>query len=144
MVLTTLQHLGTVSSTCTLSCIFFGVFLHCPLPRGPARFCLAHGTHHASALRYCTIIASSWMPYLVYFLGYFSIAHCHGDLLGSAWHMVLTTLQHLGTVPQLVPVPYLIYSWGYFLYTEWFPIYRTYWLATGIKYGRTRGVQGSV
>ena len=25
-----------------------------------------------------------------------SIAHCHGDLLGPAWHMVLTTLQHLG------------------------------------------------
>jgi hypothetical protein len=27
-----------------------------------------------------------------------SIAHCHGDLLGPAWHIVLTTLQHLGTV----------------------------------------------
>jgi hypothetical protein len=27
-----------------------------------------------------------------------SIAHCHGDLLGSAWHMVLTTLQHLGII----------------------------------------------
>ena len=26
-----------------------------------------------------------------------SIAHCHGDLLGPAWRMVLTTLQHLGT-----------------------------------------------
>ena len=22
-----------------------------------------------------------------------SIAHCHGDLLGPAWHIVLTTLQ---------------------------------------------------
>jgi len=54
MVLTTLQHLGTgtIASTCTLSSIFLGVFLHCPLPRGPARLCLAHGTHHATALRY--------------------------------------------------------------------------------------------
>ena len=24
-----------------------------------------------------------------------SIAHCHGDLLGPAWHIFLTTLQHL-------------------------------------------------
>jgi hypothetical protein len=51
MVLTTLQHLGTLSSTCTLSCIFLGVFLLCPLPRGPARLSLAV-THHAPALRY--------------------------------------------------------------------------------------------
>ncbi len=28
--------------------------IHCPLPRGPARLCLAHGAHHASALRYHT------------------------------------------------------------------------------------------
>lgn len=24
-----------------------------------------------------------------------SLAHCHGSILGSSWHLVLTTLQHL-------------------------------------------------
>jgi hypothetical protein len=32
-----------------------------------------------------------------------SIAHCHGDLLGPAWHMVLTTLQHLVWILGLKP-----------------------------------------
>ena len=31
------------------------------------------------------------------------IAHCHGDLLGPAWHMVLTTLQHLVWILGLKP-----------------------------------------
>ena len=32
-----------------------------------------------------------------------SIAHCHGDLLGPAWHIVLTTLQHLVWILGLKP-----------------------------------------
>ena len=32
-----------------------------------------------------------------------SIAHCHGDLLGPAWHIVLTTLQHLVWILSLKP-----------------------------------------
>ena len=32
-----------------------------------------------------------------------SICHCHGDLLGSAWHIVLTTLQHLVWILGLKP-----------------------------------------
>ena len=32
-----------------------------------------------------------------------SIALCHGDLLGPAWHMVLTTLQHLTWILGLKP-----------------------------------------
>ena len=32
-----------------------------------------------------------------------SIAHCHGELLGAAWHMVLTTLQHLVWILGLQP-----------------------------------------
>ena len=32
-----------------------------------------------------------------------SIAHCHGDLLDQAWHIVLTTLQHLVWILGLRP-----------------------------------------
>ncbi|KAI9558503.1 hypothetical protein GHT06_015291 [Daphnia sinensis] len=32
-----------------------------------------------------------------------SVAHCHGAVLGSAWHMVLTTLQHLAWILGLKP-----------------------------------------
>lgn len=32
-----------------------------------------------------------------------SLAHCHGDILGSAWHLVLTTLQHLVWILGLKP-----------------------------------------
>lgn len=32
-----------------------------------------------------------------------SVAHCHGDLLGAAWHIVLTTLQHLVWILGLKP-----------------------------------------
>jgi len=32
-----------------------------------------------------------------------SICHCHGDLLGPAWHIVLTTLQHLVWILGLKP-----------------------------------------
>ncbi|RUS80796.1 hypothetical protein EGW08_011417, partial [Elysia chlorotica] len=32
-----------------------------------------------------------------------SLAHCHGDILGSAWHLVLTTLQHLTWILGLKP-----------------------------------------
>merc|ERR1719187_766456 len=32
-----------------------------------------------------------------------SIAHCHGDLLDQAWHIVLTTLQHLVWILGLKP-----------------------------------------
>ena len=32
-----------------------------------------------------------------------SVAHCHGDLLGQAWHIVLTTLQHLVWILGLKP-----------------------------------------
>ncbi|XP_043493036.1 protein MON2 homolog isoform X1 [Polistes fuscatus] len=32
-----------------------------------------------------------------------SLAHCHGSILGSAWHLVLTTLQHLVWILGLKP-----------------------------------------
>ena len=32
-----------------------------------------------------------------------SLAHCHGGILGSAWHLVLTTLQHLVWILGLKP-----------------------------------------
>lgn len=32
-----------------------------------------------------------------------SLAHCHGDILGTAWHLVLTTLQHLVWILGLKP-----------------------------------------
>ncbi|XP_077982841.1 protein MON2 homolog [Glandiceps talaboti] len=32
-----------------------------------------------------------------------SVAHCHGGILGSAWHLVLTTLQHLTWILGLKP-----------------------------------------
>lgn len=32
-----------------------------------------------------------------------SLAHCHGGILGTAWHMVLTTLQHLTWILGLKP-----------------------------------------
>ncbi|XP_013409235.1 protein MON2 homolog [Lingula anatina] len=32
-----------------------------------------------------------------------SVAHCHGGILGSAWHLVLTTLQHLVWILGLKP-----------------------------------------
>ncbi|XP_071961451.1 protein MON2 homolog isoform X3 [Antedon mediterranea] len=32
-----------------------------------------------------------------------SVAHCHGGILGTAWHMVLTTLQHLAWILGLKP-----------------------------------------
>ena len=32
-----------------------------------------------------------------------SIAHCHRDLLGPAWHIVLTTLQYLVWILGLKP-----------------------------------------
>ncbi|KAH9512973.1 Endocytosis and vacuole integrity protein [Bulinus truncatus] len=32
-----------------------------------------------------------------------SLAHCHGDILGSAWHLILTTLQHLVWILGLKP-----------------------------------------
>lgn len=32
-----------------------------------------------------------------------SLAHCHGSILGTAWHMVLTTLQHLTWILGLKP-----------------------------------------
>ncbi|XP_058791911.1 protein MON2 homolog isoform X3 [Phymastichus coffea] len=31
------------------------------------------------------------------------LAHCHGSILGSAWHLVLTTLQHLAWILGLKP-----------------------------------------
>ncbi|PAA83451.1 hypothetical protein BOX15_Mlig014339g3 [Macrostomum lignano] len=33
-----------------------------------------------------------------------SVAHCHGAILGTAWHLLLTTLQHLTWVLGLKPV----------------------------------------
>ena len=33
-----------------------------------------------------------------------SVAHCHGNLLGSSWHIILTTLQHLVWILGLKPV----------------------------------------
>jgi hypothetical protein len=105
MVLTTLQHLCTVSSTCTISCIFLGVFLHCPLPRGPARLGLAHGTHHAPALRYGTIASTCTISCI--FLGVFLHSHCLGDLLSSAWHMVLTTKNLISHAWAPFMIPYL-------------------------------------
>lgn len=32
-----------------------------------------------------------------------AVAHCHGDILGTAWHLVLTTLQHLVWILGLKP-----------------------------------------
>lgn len=32
-----------------------------------------------------------------------SMTHCHGDIIGSAWHLVLTTLQHLVWILGLKP-----------------------------------------
>ena len=32
-----------------------------------------------------------------------SLAHCHGSILGTAWHLVLTTLQHLVWILGLKP-----------------------------------------
>ncbi|XP_033121689.1 protein MON2 homolog isoform X2 [Anneissia japonica] len=32
-----------------------------------------------------------------------SVAHCHGGILGTAWHLVLTTLQHLAWILGLKP-----------------------------------------
>lgn len=32
-----------------------------------------------------------------------SLAHCHGSILGNAWHLVLTTLQHLVWILGLKP-----------------------------------------
>lgn len=32
-----------------------------------------------------------------------SLAHCHGSILGGAWHLVLTTLQHLVWILGLKP-----------------------------------------
>lgn len=32
-----------------------------------------------------------------------SLAHCHGSILGSSWHLVLTTLQHLVWILGLKP-----------------------------------------
>lgn len=31
------------------------------------------------------------------------LAHCHGSILGTAWHLVLTTLQHLAWILGLKP-----------------------------------------
>ncbi len=33
-----------------------------------------------------------------------SVAHCHGNLLGSSWHIILTTLQHLVWILGLKPM----------------------------------------
>lgn len=33
-----------------------------------------------------------------------SVAHCHGNLLGQSWHIILTTLQHLVWILGLKPV----------------------------------------
>ena len=32
-----------------------------------------------------------------------SLAHCHGSILGTSWHLVLTTLQHLVWILGLKP-----------------------------------------
>ena len=32
-----------------------------------------------------------------------SVAHCHGAVLGTSWHLVLTTLQHLAWILGLKP-----------------------------------------
>lgn len=34
-----------------------------------------------------------------------SLAHCHGGILGTSWHLVLTTLQHLVWILGLKPSP---------------------------------------
>ena len=33
-----------------------------------------------------------------------SVAHCHGNLLGSSWHIILMTLQHLVWILGLKPM----------------------------------------